>query len=90
MIFERDIIGRLKSLAKQFRVLGIVGPRQSGKSTIVKQVFPQYTYVTLENISLRAFAAEDPKGFLENYSKGDGLIIDEAQHVPGLFNICRA
>src|SRR5579872_4037122 len=86
MIFERDIAHHLKNLAKQFRVVGVVGPRQSGKSTIVKQVFPHYTYLTLENISLRALAAEDPKGFLATHSKGHGLIIDEAQLVPELFN----
>ena len=65
-------------------VISVTGPRQSGKTTLVKQSFPDYNYVTLENIENRDFAKTDPKGFLNTYGKH--LIIDEAQYVPDLFS----
>ncbi len=80
----REITPLLKNYAKQFRALAIVGPRQSGKTTLTKLVFPKKKYVTLENPDDRAFATEDPKGFLNSLKMG--AIIDEAQRVPVLFN----
>ncbi len=65
-------------------VITIMGPRQSGKSTLVKNLFPNYTYISLENINHREFAQNDPSGFVKQYSYP--LIIDEAQYAPLLFS----
>lgn len=75
---------RLKKLAKQFKIVAVTGPRQSGKTTLVKTTFPKKPYVSLENIDNRELAQNDPRGFLNNYPKG--AIIDEAQRVPELFS----
>jgi len=69
-----------------FPVLTVTGPRQSGKTTLVKDTFPQYAYVNLENLDDRAAAIEDPRTFLEKFSRHPGAIIDEAQKVPHLFS----
>lgn len=68
----------------KYPVVTVTGPRQSGKSTLCRHVFPGKTYVNLEALDQRAFAREDPRGFLE--SVADGAIVDEAQHAPELFN----
>ncbi len=60
------------------------GPRQSGKTTLAKVVFPKYEYVSLENLDQREFARNDPRGFLERYAKP--TIIDEAQKAPDLLS----
>jgi predicted AAA+ superfamily ATPase len=75
---------KLLSLAKQFPVISIIGPRQSGKSTLVKHCFPQYDYISFEDIDNRRRALLDMRGFLEQYSKG--VIFDEVQRVPELFS----
>ena len=72
----------LKELASQFPALVITGPRQSGKTEITKKVFSDKPYVSLEDIDTRNFAAEDPRGFLNQYKKG--AIFDEVQRVPDL------
>ncbi len=59
-------------------------PRQSGKTTLVKSLFPSYKYLSLENLTYRNSASEDPQGFLETH--GPFLILDEIQHVPELFS----
>lgn len=74
----------LKDLAKQFPALVITGPRQSGKTEITKAVFPNKPYVSLEDIDIRNFAMEDPRGFLNQYK--DGAIFDEVQRAPDLFS----
>ncbi|MFA6066834.1 MAG: ATP-binding protein [Candidatus Babeliaceae bacterium] len=86
MIIKRDITGHLKSLAQQFPVVAVMGPRQSGKTTLVRETFPDYTYVTLEDLDRRALAKEDPRGFFATYAQDSGLIIDEIQEVPELFS----
>ncbi len=80
----RQATSRLKKLAKQFKIVAVTGPRQSGKTTLVKTTFPKKPYVSLENIDNRELAQKDPRGFLNNYPKG--AIIDEAQRVPDLFS----
>lgn len=64
-------------------VISVTGPRQSGKTTLVKSVFPQYTYVNLENPSTRDYAQNHPQEFL---TQANHLIIDEVQRVPDLFS----
>ena len=71
-------------MASKFPVLSITGPRQSGKTTLCKTVFEDYTYVSLENPDIRQFAHTDPKGFLTQYNKY--VIFDEVQNVPELFS----
>jgi uncharacterized protein len=75
---------RLTKLAKQFRSVAVIGPRQSGKTTLCKKVFPNKPYVSLENPDTLAFANEDPRGFLAQFN--NGAILDEIQRVPKLFS----
>ena len=83
-IIKRSLEPQLKQLVDWFPVVTVTGPRQSGKTTLVRNVFPDRTYVNLEDPRLRAAAREDPMGFLEDRPKQ--LIIDEAQNVPELFS----
>ena len=83
-MIARSIQKKLEDLALKYPVVTLTGPRQSGKSTLLKHVFPNYQYVSLENIDMRNFAEQDPRGFLNTYSRN--VIIDEAQRVPSLFS----
>jgi uncharacterized protein len=83
-VIDRTSENILKILANEFKIIGITGPRQSGKTTLAKKVFNNKKYVSLENPDHRLFAEDDPRGFLSQYS--DGVIIDEIQHVPVLFS----
>lgn len=74
----------LLTLSRQYRAIAVVGPRQSGKTTLVRGVFPEKAYVNLENTDIRRFAIEDPRGFLSGFP--DGAILDEVQRVPELFS----
>lgn len=80
----RNMTATLQRLANAFPVITITGPRQSGKTTLAKSVFADKPYVTLEDPAERAFAMEDPKGFLQRFR--DGAIFDEAQRWPDLFS----
>jgi predicted AAA+ superfamily ATPase len=83
-MLERVLSRTLERLAKGFPIVGITGPRQSGKTTLVKAMFSHLGYVSLEDPIERAFAMEDPRGFLARYPKG--AIFDEAQRWPELFS----
>lgn len=84
VMIRRTLAVKLESIAKQFPVVVLTGPRQSGKTTLAKMVFPGYAYVSLENMDNRDFAVRDPRGFLaEHPSK---VIIDEAQRAPDLLS----
>ena len=65
-------------------MIAIVGPRQSGKTTLVRYMFPDHKYLSMENLDIRHMAQEDPRAFLDDY--GDDLILDEIQRVPSLFS----
>lgn len=80
----RQIAPIIESQKSKFPVLAITGPRQSGKTTLLKQLFNDYEYVSLENLNTRSFATDDPVGFLNQYS--DKVILDEVQRVPELFS----
>ena len=83
-MLERTLAEKLKKAAKQFPVLTVTGPRQSGKTTLVRAVFDDYEYLSLELPDQRQFALEDPRGFLDQF---DGpVILDEAQRAPDLFS----
>ena len=83
-MIPRIITPYIERLTAKFPVLAITGPRQSGKTTLLKHLFQNYQYVSLENPETRIFAQEDPKGFLETYPKK--VIFDEIQRVPDLFS----
>ena len=75
---------KLIELSGFFKAIAVVGPRQSGKTTLVKKVFKNKPYVSLENMDTRLFASSDPRGFLATYK--NGAILDEVQRVPELFS----
>ena len=83
-IITRQIAAYAKSLATQFPVLSIQGPRQSGKTTLARSLFPDYGYVNLEHPDTRAAAETDGATFLRFHPAP--LIIDEAQRVPSLLS----
>lgn len=78
----RNIAQLLIKLASQYQVVTLTGPRQSGKTTLAKALFPSKPYVTLEDPDIRRFAADDPRGFLAQYA--GGAIFDEIQRAPEL------
>jgi len=82
MYIQRTLTAQAKSLFTQYPVVTITGPRQSGKTTLARQAFPDLPYYNLEDIETRTFAIEDPKGFLNTCP--DGAILDEIQNVPDL------
>lgn len=77
---DRDIAPLAAALARQYPVLTLTGPRQSGKTTLCRALFPGKPYVTLEDPDQRRFAEEDPRGFLQGIS--GGAIVDEIQRAP--------
>jgi uncharacterized protein len=83
-MIHRTLSERMISLAKKFQVITLTGPRQSGKTTLVRAVFPDLPYVSLEEPDIRQIALNDPRGFLSNYP--EGAILDEVQRTPDLFS----
>jgi hypothetical protein len=83
-MFKRLLKKKLISSAKQYPVVTITGPRQSGKTTLVKTAFPHKRYVSLETPDEREYAETDPRGFLKQLS--GGAIIDEIQRAPQLLS----
>lgn len=87
-MIARAIGQYIKKAARHMPIVGIVGPRQSGKTTLAKQLFPSYLYVNLEQLDLRRFAIHDPRGFLQQYDRY--VIFDEIQRTPELFSYLQA
>jgi uncharacterized protein len=83
-LFDRTAHQRLLQLARGFPVVVITGPRQSGKTTLARHALPEYAYVSLEDPDVRERVAADPRGFLAAFRQG--VILDEAQRVPGLMS----
>ncbi len=84
MEIRRRIVDDMSFLKDKYPILALTGPRQSGKTTLLKELFPDYTYISLENPDHRAFAQNDPNAFFKQYSSY--CIIDEAQRVPEIFS----
>jgi hypothetical protein len=85
-LIKRTLEAGIKKSAKKMPVIAVLGPRQSGKTTLVKEIFKKHEYISLEDYDNREFAKTDPRGFLDAYAKNDGLILDEVQHVPELLS----
>lgn len=83
-MLQRTAANTLLEKSKHYPVIAITGPRQAGKSTLSKLLFPTKSYVSLEDLDHRQFAIEDPRGFLSQFP--DGAILDEIQHAPDLFS----
>lgn len=71
-------------MIQKYPILGVLGPRQSGKTTLVRASFPDFAYVSLEAPDVREYARNDPRGFLETYKQP--AIFDEIQRAPELFS----
>ena len=83
-MIERELKNKLLEMIGKYPIVTLTGPRQSGKSTLLKYSFPNYQYVSLEDPDVREYAQTDPRGFLSTYP--DKTIIDEVQRVPELFS----
>jgi uncharacterized protein len=81
---KRKIESELSNLESMFPVITITGPRQSGKTTLAKHIFPGLPYINLENPDQRLFALTDPRAFLKRLR--DGAVLDEVQHVPDILS----
>ena len=84
LMIKRASSKLLLELVRFFKVVAVIGPRQSGKTTLVKNLFPHKSYVNLEIPANLNFAIDDPFGFLGQFN--GGVIIDEAQRAPHLFS----
>ncbi len=83
-MIKREAEKVIITLAAQFKAVAVIGPRQSGKTTLVRYIFKDKAYVNFENPDTRLYAMEDPRGFLSNYP--NGAVFDEAQRVPEIFS----
>jgi uncharacterized protein len=83
-VIARQATTALATLARGFPVVALTGPRQSGKTTLARLAFPHLPYLSLELPQERAWAGEDPVGFLDRFP--DGAVLDEIQHCPELFS----
>lgn len=83
-MFKRSIAIIVERFAQIYPVIGIIGPRQSGKTTLAQTLFPHFPYVSLENLDIRLQAKNDPRAFLARYK--DGAIFDEVQNVSELLS----
>lgn len=84
MLIPRDAAATLRQAAREYPVVAVTGPRQSGKTTLVREVFAHKPYISLEDLDEREAASVDPRGFLARYP--DGAVLDEVQRAPALFS----
>ena len=83
-MIKRDAQSLLIEMMNSFPVVTVTGPRQSGKTTLARETYPDYEYVSLEELDTREYAIKDPRDFLAQYS--NNVIIDEIQRVPMLIS----
>jgi len=83
IVIKRVIEDKIRQLAEKFPVVSVTGPRQSGKTTLIRSMFPEYRYEALEDPDTRLYALNDPRKFLDG---GEKMIIDEVQRAPDLFS----
>ncbi|MBM3198397.1 MAG: hypothetical protein FJZ58_03975 [Chlamydiae bacterium] len=83
-MFKRSLMPYIQDLAKKYLVVTLLGPRQSGKTTLVRASFPSKPYVNMEDFDVRSLATLDPKSFIAAYPHG--AIFDEVQRAPHLLS----
>ena len=83
---KRAISPQLQEASREFPVIAIMGPRQSGKTTLAQVEFPNHRYISLEDFDVRHLAVADPRKFLSEYPSSSGIILDEIQHAPQLLS----
>lgn len=81
---DRELATVIKEAAKYFSVITVTGPRQSGKTTLLQNIFNELPYFSLENLDIQNFAINDPIAFLNQHP--DGMILDEVHNAPGLLS----
>lgn len=84
-MIPRKLTSHIKKMLGKFPVVSITGSRQSGKTTLLKNGFPDYSYFNLERMDHRELIISDPIGFLKTI--GTKIIFDEAQNIPKLFSV---
>src|SRR3990167_8757140 len=83
-MLRREAANTILAKMQHYPILAITGPRQSGKSTLAKMLFPDKPYVSLEDLDYRRFATDDPRRFLAQFK--EGAILDEAHRCPDIFS----
>lgn len=83
-MYKRNLRDKLLYFATKLPVVVILGPRQSGKTTLSRLTFPNHKYISFEDLDMREFAKSDPRAFLRENKNEHGLILDEIQHVPDI------
>jgi len=83
-MIRRNLESSIRKYSREYPVVAIVGPRQSGKTTLARYMFPDHKYLSMENLDIRHMAQDDPRGFLDDYGKN--IILDEIQRVPSIFS----
>ncbi len=86
MLVKRTIADQIMEAASEYPAVAIVGPRQSGKTTLAQTLFPSHVYISLEDYDVRELAHADPRRFLGDYPSESGIILDEIQHAPKLLS----
>jgi len=89
-VIPRTLEPRLRELARSYLGIFLTGPRQSGKTTLARATFPDFHYLSLEDLQNRQEASDDPRGFLRRLEGERGAILDEVQRVPELFSYLQA
>lgn len=84
ILIKRKLGDHVREAATYYPVISVAGPRQAGKSTMLREIFSGYDYISLEDPDMYALASSDARGFFDTYN--EGVIIDEAQKVPELFS----
>ena len=81
---QRELSGAIEEAARYFPVITISGPRQSGKTTLIRNEFSHLPYYSLENLDIRSYAVNDPVAFLNH--NPEGMILDEVHNAPDLLS----
>ena len=84
-MITRALTKTLHNFAK-FPVVALLGPRQSGKTTLAREAFPNHKFFSLDDVEVRQFMLQDPKGFLSTHDNPHGMILDEFQYAPEFVN----